>query len=146
MKIGPIAAQFTGEVRLSDLVPPVSYRIEGSGQGGAAGFARGGASVVLSEEGAQTRLAYTVKAEVGGKLAQLGARLIDATAKQMSDQFFDRFAAEVAARHAAAPPPAAAQGGFNVLTMIPRDFLGYPPVAWVAALVFLFIALNLFAR
>ena len=95
IKIGPIAAQFTGKVQLLDLDPPNSYRIAGEGQGGVAGFANGGAKVNLAEDGEGTLLTYEVKAQVGGKIAQLGARLIDATAKQMADQFFDRFSAQV---------------------------------------------------
>ena len=101
VKIGPIAARFTGKVQLLDLDPPNSYRIEGEGQGGVAGFAKGGAVVRLAEDGDFTVLTYDVKAQVGGKIAQLGARLIDATAKQMADAFFNRFAAQVAP-----PPPA----------------------------------------
>ena len=83
-------------MQLTDLDPPNSYRISGEGQGGVAGFAKGGANVHLAEDGAFTLLKYDVKAQVGGKIAQLGARLIDATAKQMADAFFDRFTAEVA--------------------------------------------------
>ena len=97
IKIGPISARFTGKVKLSELDPPNAYRISGEGQGGVAGFAKGGASVNLSDDGAFTLLAYTVNAQVGGKIAQLGARLIDSTAKSMADQFFDRFTAEVSA-------------------------------------------------
>ena len=95
VKIGPISASFTGKVQLLDLDPPNSYRIAGEGQGGVAGFANGGATVKLADDGAFTLLTYDVKAQVGGKIAQLGARLIDATAKQMADQFFDRFSAQV---------------------------------------------------
>ncbi len=102
VKIGPIATRFTGKVQLTDLDPPNSYRISGEGQGGVAGFAKGGANVRLSDDGAGTLLQYDVKAQVGGKIAQLGARLIDATSKQMADLFFDRFTAEVAG-----PAPAA---------------------------------------
>ena len=104
IKIGPISAQFTGKVQLLDLDPPNSYRIAGEGQGGVAGFANGGAKVHLVDDGAGTLLTYEVKAQVGGKIAQLGARLIDATAKQMADQFFDRFSARVSP---AAPIPVA---------------------------------------
>lgn len=96
VKIGPIAARFTGKVQLTDLNPPDSYRISGEGQGGVAGFAKGGANVRLSDDGGDTLLQYDVKAQVGGKIAQLGARLIDATSKQMADMFFDRFTAAVA--------------------------------------------------
>lgn len=96
VKIGPMAAKFGGKVRLENIEPPRGYTIVGEGNGGAMGFAKGGADVSLEEEGADaTLLRYTVKAQVGGKMAQLGARLIDATAKQMADQFFDRFAANL---------------------------------------------------
>ncbi|MTI17227.1 carbon monoxide dehydrogenase [Rhodobacteraceae bacterium RKSG542] len=87
-KVGPVKAKFKGEVTLSDLDPPKSYKISGEGKGGVAGFAKGGAEVTLAEEGGQTRLSYSVNAKVGGKLAQLGARLIDSTAKKMADDFF----------------------------------------------------------
>lgn len=101
VKIGPISARFNGKVKLTDLDPPNSYRISGEGQGGVAGFAKGGANVNLADQGDATLLKYTVNAQVGGKIAQLGARLIDATSKQMADMFFDRFSAAVAP--AAAP-------------------------------------------
>ena len=91
-KIGPVSAKFAGEVELKDLNPPHSYRIEGEGKGGAAGFAKGGADVRLSEgEDGGTLLAYDVDATVGGKIAQLGGRLIDATAKKLAGKFFDKF-------------------------------------------------------
>lgn len=95
VKIGPISARFNGTVELSDLDPPNAYTISGEGQGGVAGFAKGGAKVRLEDDGADTLLRYEVHAQVGGKIAQLGARLIDASAKQMADQFFDRFTAQV---------------------------------------------------
>jgi carbon monoxide dehydrogenase subunit G len=96
IKIGPISARFNGRVQLLDLDPPNSYRIQGEGAGGVAGFAKGGAKVGLTEEGFDTLLRYEVQAQVGGKIAQLGARLIDATAKSMAETFFTRFAAAVA--------------------------------------------------
>ena len=96
VKLGPISARFNGAVTLSDIDPPNSYTITGEGQGGVAGFAKGGANVRLSDDGGDTLLQYDVKAQVGGKIAQLGARLIDATSKQMADMFFDRFTAAVA--------------------------------------------------
>jgi len=96
VKIGPISARFNGKVQLTDLDPPNSYRISGEGQGGVAGFAKGGANVRLADDGDTTLLNYVVNAQVGGKIAQLGARLIDATSKQMADMFFDRFTAAVA--------------------------------------------------
>ncbi|MGE0716862.1 MAG: carbon monoxide dehydrogenase subunit G [Alphaproteobacteria bacterium] len=110
-KVGPVKARFGGKVTLSDLDPPNGYRISGEGQGGAAGFAKGGAEVKLSDDGDGTLLKYTVNANVGGKLAQIGSRLIDATARKMAEEFFGRFAELVAASAAAAPaaPPAAAE-------------------------------------
>lgn len=97
VKIGPIGAKFTGEVTLSELDAPNGYRIDGEGAGGAAGFAKGGAKVQLSEDGAAaTILDYEVSAQVGGKLAQLGGALIDITAKQMAGQFFKKLAVVVA--------------------------------------------------
>lgn len=98
LKVGPVSARFEGAVTLSDLDPPNSYRISGEGQGGMAGFAKGEAMVRLEVDGEGTILRYEVEAQVGGKLAQLGARLIDATAKQMSGAFFKRFAQEIVAR------------------------------------------------
>ena len=95
VKIGPISARFSGAVHLTDIDPPNGYTISGEGQGGVAGFAKGGAKVHLEDDGAGTLLSYEVHAQVGGKIAQLGARLIDATAKQMADAFFDRFGAQV---------------------------------------------------
>jgi len=92
VKVGPVSAKFSGDVRLSDLDPPNGYRISGEGKGGAAGFAKGGANVSLEEDGGGTILHYEVDANVGGKLAQIGSRLIDGTAKKMADDFFRRFA------------------------------------------------------
>jgi carbon monoxide dehydrogenase subunit G len=97
VKLGPMSAKFGGKVNLTNINPPESYTISGEGQGGAMGFAKGGADVSLEELGPEeTMLRYAVKAQVGGKMAQLGARLIDSTAKSMADQFFDRFAAQLA--------------------------------------------------
>jgi uncharacterized protein len=95
-KVGPVKANFAGDVTLSDLDPPNSYRISGQGTGGAAGFAAGGADVRLESVDGQTKLVYDVDAKVGGKLAQIGSRLIDSTARRMADGFFKRFAEVVA--------------------------------------------------
>jgi uncharacterized protein len=97
MKIGPVSATFRGKVQLSDLNPPHGYTISGEGQGGIAGFAKGGARVALAPNGDGTRMSYTVEAQVGGKIAQLGSRLIDGVAKRMADQFFESFAEQVSA-------------------------------------------------
>lgn len=91
MKIGPVSARFAGKVTLSDIDPPNGYRISGEGQGGAAGFAKGGAVVKLADAGAETMLNYTADAQVGGKIAQIGARLIDGAAKKLADEFFGKF-------------------------------------------------------
>jgi carbon monoxide dehydrogenase subunit G len=91
-KVGPVKAKFGGNVTMSDLDPPSSYTISGEGSGGAAGFAKGGAKVRLTEDGGATVLSYTVNATVGGKLAQIGSRLIDSTAKKMANDFFGKFA------------------------------------------------------
>jgi carbon monoxide dehydrogenase subunit G len=108
VKLGPIAARFTGKVLLSDLDPPNGYTISGEGQGGVAGFAKGGAVVKLTDEDGGTKLAYQVNAQIGGKMAQLGARLIDSTAKQMAETFFSKFSALVAPP---VPEPAPAATG-----------------------------------
>jgi len=108
MRIGPVSASFTGKVTLSDLDPPNGYKISGEGQGGAAGFAKGGAVVTLAEEGAETVLSYNVDAQVGGKIAQVGARLIDGTARKLADEFFSKFAAMVGGPPAVDGPAAAA--------------------------------------
>jgi hypothetical protein len=100
-KVGPVSAKFGGAVTLGDLNPPESYTISGQGSGGAAGFAKGGATVVLTEDGSDTILRYEAKAEVGGKLAQIGSRLIQGTAKKMADEFFGKFSRIVAERSAA---------------------------------------------
>jgi uncharacterized protein len=99
-KIGPVKARFKGKVRLSDLDPPNSYRIAGEGDGGVAGFAKGGATVKLEPKDGGTLLTYAVEAQIGGKLAQLGQRLINGAAKKVADEFFKNFAAAVAARAA----------------------------------------------
>lgn len=100
LRIGPVSASFTGKVTLSDIDPPNGYKITGEGQGGAAGFAKGGAVVALADDAGVTTLTYNVDAQVGGKIAQVGARLIDGTAKKLADEFFGKFAATVSA-----PPP-----------------------------------------
>jgi carbon monoxide dehydrogenase subunit G len=101
-KVGPVSARFSGKVTLSDLDPPAGYTISGEGTGGVAGFAKGSARIALEEEGAETVMRYGVQAQVGGKLAQIGSRLIDGTARKLADQFFDRFAAAVDPGSAAA--------------------------------------------
>ena len=102
MKIGPVSATFKGNVELSNIDAPNSYRISGAGEGGVAGFAKGGADVTLTEADGGTLLRYDVQAAVGGKIAQMGARLIDGVAKKTAQGFFARFASECAGGDAAA--------------------------------------------
>lgn len=108
LSIGPVKAKFKGRLTLSDLDPPRSYRLGFEGSGGAAGHGKGQAQVALQAlSPTETQLAYDVSASVGGKLAQLGSRLVDATAQKLAEDFFTRFVAALAARQAAAAPPAA---------------------------------------
>jgi carbon monoxide dehydrogenase subunit G len=97
IKIGPVKAKFKGRVHLTDLDPPNGYKISGDGEGGVAGFAKGAATVKLSDKDGGTLLSYDVESQIGGKLAQLGQRLIQGTAKKLADDFFAKFAAAVAA-------------------------------------------------
>jgi hypothetical protein len=115
LQIGPVRATFAGKVRLSDLDPPNGYRISGEGQGGVAGYAKGGAVVRLIEDGSHTLLKYEAKADVGGKLAQLGGRLIDSTSKKLAGEFFQKFSAIVGPAPAGAIPPAKKEGWFRRL-------------------------------
>jgi uncharacterized protein len=158
VKIGPISARFNGTVTLADIDPPNGYTISGDGQGGVAGFAKGGAKVHLEDDGPGTKLNYEVHAQVGGKIAQLGARLIDASAKQISDQFFDRFSATVAppAAPTSAPTaelaPASAMfeparpaplppSSVGMRDLMPREPMGLPMPFWIGGFVFLLLLL-----
>jgi uncharacterized protein len=91
VKVGPVKARWKGKIKLSDFDPPNSYRITGEGEGGVAGFAKGGATVSLADKDGGTLLSYNVEAQIGGKLAQLGQRLINSAAKKTADDFFERF-------------------------------------------------------
>ena len=132
-KVGPVSAKFAGKVTLSDLDPPNGYTISGEGQGGVAGFAKGGAKVNLKDDSGGTLLSYAVQAQVGGKLAQIGSRLIDATARKMAEEFFARFAAAVAPAAPTAPEAAAAE----VTAPLPAEPARaaerrVPPYVWAA--------------
>ncbi|HMA15321.1 MAG TPA: carbon monoxide dehydrogenase subunit G [Kiloniellaceae bacterium] len=137
-KVGPVKAKFAGAVTLADLDPPRGYTIRGEGKGGAAGFAKGGAKVRLEEDGGATVLHYEVKADVGGKLAQLGSRLIDGTAKKLSGEFFTRFAAIVAGQEEGAAPPAPGAAA-EAQTVAPPQAVPAAPASralvWIGALV-----------
>jgi uncharacterized protein len=108
-QVGPVKANFGGKVMLSDLDPPQSYTIAGEGNGGVAGFAKGSAKVNLVDDSGATVLNYAVQAHVGGKLAQIGSRLIDSVARKMAETFFTRFAAAVAPEQAAPAVDGAAE-------------------------------------
>jgi hypothetical protein len=146
-KVGPVKASFTGAVKLSDLVPPKSYRISGEGKGGPAGFASGGATVELEDAGVDTLLRYTVEANVGGKLAQIGSRLIDGTAKKLSEEFFGKFAAVVGGGSGTAAPAAAQSLGAKASPLSaepaarPQAAAGIPPFVWIGGVVVLIILL-----
>jgi uncharacterized protein len=156
VKVGPMSGRFSGKVQLTDLDPPNGYTISGEGQGGVLGFAKGGARVALVEDGPGTLLYYEVNAQVGGKLAQLGARLIDATAKQMADAFFDRFSNQVAGpaptttadehlfpssqseevAHPVLPPPNPPPA-VSVFALIPDEPFGLPVAFWIGGFIYL---------
>jgi len=103
-RVGPVSAKFKGRMTLLNIQAPNSYSIAFEGQGGVAGFAKGSADVALSSEGHDTRLAYKAKANVGGKLAQIGSRLVDSAAQKTAREFFDNFNSALAARYGVAPP------------------------------------------
>jgi carbon monoxide dehydrogenase subunit G len=159
--VGPVKARFGGKVTLSDIDPPNGYTISGEGQGGAAGFAKGGATVKLVEDAGETILSYQVSAQVGGKLAQVGSRLIDGVSKKMAEEFFNRFAAQVvadlppasqAAPQAAPEPPQ--PGAREPLSQAapqpaPQDHRksGLPGWAWIAGMVVVVgVLLAIFGR
>ncbi len=116
-RVGPVSAKFKGRLLLSDIKPPDSYSLAFEGQGGVAGFAKGGAQVSLAPDGHGTRLSYKVKANVGGKLAQIGSRLVDAAANKVANDFFTAFNERMAALHA----PAAAAHEEHLPEPVPRD-------------------------
>jgi uncharacterized protein len=130
--VGPVKAKFTGKLVLSDVKPPNSYSIAFEGSGGAAGFAKGAAQVKLTPEGSGTKLSFTAKANVGGKLAQIGSRLIDSVAKMMADDFFTKFNAVMAGPAAAAPAKAEPEpvSGFNPIWMVATTIVAMLIVYW----------------
>jgi hypothetical protein len=146
--VGPVKATFAGKVIISDLDPPQSYTISGEGSGGVAGFAKGSAKVNLAEDGAATVLSYAVQAHVGGKLAQIGSRLIDSVARKMAEQFFGRFVAVIAPEQPATTAGGSAEveaapvasfeaepgpAGSEAEPAKPKD-IRLPPVLWVTGL------------
>jgi carbon monoxide dehydrogenase subunit G len=146
LKIGPVKATFQGRVGLSDLDPPHRCRLSGEGQGGVAGFAKGDAEIVLTPEGDGTVLTYTAKASVGGKLAQIGQRLIDGAAKQIADDFFSRFAEKLTQRPAAVeltPDPLVEVAAPATVTAPVGTREGFAPEIWVVGLVGVVVILLL---
>jgi carbon monoxide dehydrogenase subunit G len=147
LKIGPVKATFKARIEMADLDPPRHCTLKGEGQGGVAGFARGEADVTLTPEDGGTALAYTAKAAIGGKLAQIGQRLIDGAAKQIADDFFTRFSAAVAAVPAepeAAEPEAGEFSSAPAIvpsTEIKRE--GLAPEIWVVGLIGVIVILLL---
>ena len=150
-KVGPVRAKFSGKVEMSDIDPPNGYTIAGEGSGGAAGFAKGSAKVTLSNDDGGTKLNYTVDATVGGKLAQIGSRLIDSTAKKMANDFFGNFAQLVgndvttampvektaAKAENVTPPATKAQG----LTAQIKNKDGISPTIWVTGIIVILLAM-----
>lgn len=145
-KVGPVRAKFSGKVDLSDIDPPNGYTISGEGTGGAAGFAKGGAKVALSDDPEGTKLSYSVDATVGGKLAQIGSRLIDSTAKKMANDFFGTFAELVAAdasdeqetpadSEAPTTPPESQTADSEA------ENKGISPIVWITGVVIIALAL-----
>ena len=133
-KVGPVSAKFTGKVTLSDINPPISYKISGEGQGGVAGFAKGGAEVNLEEDGGETILTYKATAQVGGKLAQIGSRLIDSTAKKMANDFFGKFAEQVGGEAGTGPEAAPAEpAAAEAAVEYPSG--GISPMVWITGLI-----------
>ena len=147
LKIGPVSATFKGKVALSELDPPHRCILSGEGQGGVAGFAKGNAEVLLEPDATGTVLAYKAKANVGGKLAQIGQRLIDGAAKQIADDFFERFAkavapqpvsaatvsAEAVASATGVAPPQSVRAQLQAVEQKRRD--GLAPEIWVVGLI-----------
>lgn len=139
LKVGPVKAKFAGSVTLSDLDPPNSYKISGEGKGGAAGFAKGGAEVRLEADGDATILHYTVSASVGGKLAQLGGRLVDSTARKFADEFFAKFKALMETETVPAVEPEAPT---VPSTKSEEPTKGLSPMIWIGLLIIIVAAIG----
>lgn len=134
LKIGPVSAKFTGKIALSEIKPPASYKLSFDGQGGVAGFGKGSAAVTLAPLDDGCELAYTVQASVGGKIAQLGQRLIDGAAKSMAEDFFRRFDEEMQRQHPESYAAKMVMGDVNAEAQTPARLLGLPLWAWIAGM------------
>ena len=145
LKIGPVAARFTGKVQLTDIVAPTRYQLNFDAQGGVAGFGKGQSSVELKPLGSGCELHYTVHSSVGGKIAQMGQRLIDGVAKSMAESFFKRFDEEMQRRHPAAEAPAGAAApdtAAAVPAKIPGGEAGVPAWVWILVAVAVIVAVG----
>ena len=149
-RVGPVSARFNGRMTMSDIDAPNGYTLHFEGQGGAAGFARGEARVTLAPEGAQhTAMSYVAKAQVGGKLAQLGSRLVDGAAAKMTDEFFARFVEQIGA------PPAPAAASASVPAPLPEGEAagtlltppgGSPWIRYAAIIAIIIVVIVVYAR
>ena len=144
IKVGPVAAKFKGAIQLADIQAPGSYTINFEGNGGVAGFGKGSAKVVLTPNDAGCELGYTVNATVGGKIAQVGQRLIDGVAKSMAESFFQRFDEEMQRRHPAAEAPAgdAAGNASAAPARVPGGEAGVPAWVWVLVAIVVIVAVG----
>ena len=146
-KVGPVKAKFSGKVTLSDLDPPNGYKISGEGQGGVAGFAKGGATVKLTEDGADTVLSYSANAEVGGKLASVGSRLVEGVAKKQADDFFGKFSEIVGGDQGEDSDLTLTNETKSVEVIAESEKRGLSPAVWGGGLiVVVVILLYIFAR
>lgn len=146
VRIGPVSARFNGKIMLADVLPPNSYTLNFEGQGGAAGFGKGSAKVALAPpaEGGGCELTYSATAQVGGKIAQVGQRLVDGVAKSMAEDFFKRFDDEMQRRH---PAAAAAEAALPPAAATPASAgKSIPPWVWVAVGVAIVAALVVVGR
>ena len=138
IKIGPVSAKFSGKIALADMAPPHSYTLSFEGQGGPAGFGKGTAKVQLTPTTGGTELSYSVQASVGGKIAQLGQRLIDGVAKSMAEDFFKRFDQEMQKQY----PPAEAPAAPVVQDTAPESGFSVPGWAWVVGAVLVAVVVS----
>ena len=139
IKVGPVAARFKGAIHLADVNAPHSYTLNFEGNGGVAGFGKGSAKVVLTPNDGGCELGYTVNATVGGKIAQVGQRLIDGVAKSMAESFFKRFDEEMQRRH---PAPEAAAAGEALPAKVPGGEAGVPAWVWILVAVAVIVAVG----
>lgn len=128
VKVGPVSARFKGNLKMDNIVPPTGYTIHFDGQGGVAGFGKGSADVALAPEGTQTRLKYNARAQIGGKMAQVGSRLIDAAAGKITEDFFKAFEANLLASH---PQPADAMAAASPVAATPETSGGSSKQLWL---------------